>query len=251
MWPKVFDPRQAAMKAVAAARSAVGEALRGATLYGSAVGGEFRLEHSDVNVAFVFSRLGAPELLSLSRAHRAWERCRVVRPLLLSEDTLRSSLDTFPLEYLLIRERRETLYGEDFFGPLTLDGNALRLEVERVLRAQELGLAWSYVALAGTRSGARNWASAASTSIAASAAGLLYLAGEPIPARRRDLAERCASRFAVDSAALERLLTPRGGDRRARMDANDLLDSAQRILNRLLETAERLSAPSPNHRGGG
>ncbi len=245
MWPRPFDPRRAAMKAVAAARGAVGEKLRSATLYGSAVSGEFHPAHSDVNVAFVFSTLGASELSALTRAHRAWTQSRVVRPLLISEETLRRSLDSFPLEYLLIRERRETLYGEDLFGPLTLDRDALRLEVERVLRAQELGLGGTYVAFAGTRGGARRWAAAAATSIAASASGLLYLAGEAIPERRRELAERCAARFGVDAGAFARLLTLRERSRKERVGAIELLDSAQRILNRLLEIAERMSAPSP------
>lgn len=243
MWPKAFDPRCAARRAIEAARGAVGEKLRGVTLYGSATSGEFHPAHSDVNVAFVFSTLAAPELSALSRAHRKWTRCRVVRPLLLSEETLRRSLDAFPLEYLLIRERRETIFGEDFFGPLSLDKDALRLEVERVLRAQELGLGLSYVALAGTRGGARRWAAHASNAIAASASGLLYLSGEPIPARRRDLAERCAARFGIDGSAFALLLTLRE-EKRERVGADELLASAQRILSRLLESAERMSASS-------
>lgn len=243
MWPKAFDPRQAARKAVAAARRAAGEKLRGATLYGSAVSGEFHPVHSDVNVAFVFSELSVPELSALSGAHGAWTRCRVVRPLLLSEDTLRRSLDTFPLEYLLIREHRETIFGEDFFGALPLDASALRLEVERVLRAQELGLGLSYVALAGTRGGARRWAVHASTAIAASASGLLYLSGEPIPGRRGELARRCAARFGVEEAPFARLLTLREA-KPGHADPLELLDSAQRILRQLLESAERMAAPA-------
>jgi len=245
MWPRPFDARQAALRAVDAARRAVGEKLRGATLYGSAVTGEFHSAHSDVNVVFVFSALGAPELAALGKVHPAWTRCRVVRPLLLSEQTLHSSLDTFPLEYLLIREWREALHGQDFFAHLNLDRGALRLEVERVLRAQELGLGLSYVALAGTRGGARRWAAQASNAIAASASGLVFLAGEPVPARRRELAARCAARFGVDGAAFTRLLSLREKNAKERVDAVTLLDSALKILNRLLEAAERIDDPPP------
>src|SRR5262249_37334232 len=153
----------------------------------SAATGDFHPAHSDVNVAFVFSALGTSELQALGRAYRTFRGCRVDRPLLLSEENLRRSLDAYPLEYLLIRERSETLYGTDFFGPLELDRDALRLEVERVLRAQELGLGLSYVALARTRGGARQWAIQASNAIAASASGLLYLAGELLPREKENL----------------------------------------------------------------
>ena len=135
--------------------------------------------------------------------------------------------------------------GTDFFGPLDLDRDALRLEVERVLRAQELGLGLSYVALAGTRSGARIWAVQASNAIAASASGLVHLKGEPVPRTRRELSQRCAALFQIDEASFTRLLTIR--DRKGeRVEAVELLDSALNILNRLLDSAERLAAPSRN-----
>ena len=243
MWPDRFDPRKAARRAVDAARRATGEKLHGATLYGSVTTGEFHPTHSDVNIAFVFSKLGTPELVALHGAHREWQRARVVQPLLISEDTLRRSLDSYPLEYLLIREQRELLHGADFFGPLELDGPALRLEVERVLRAQELGLGLSYVALARTRGGARVWAMQASNALAASASGLLHLTGEPLPRMRRVIAERCAERFGVDRAAFTRLLTIRERNRE-RVEATVLLDSALTVLRQLLDSAERITAPA-------
>jgi len=122
---------------------------------------------------------------------------------------------------------------------------ALRLEVERVLRAQELGLALSYVALAGTRGGARVWAMQASNAIAASASGLLYLAGEPVPRSRRAIADRCAALFGVDGQAFAKLLTIRDR-KRERVDAVQLLDSGLNILNRLLDSVERISLPTRN-----
>jgi hypothetical protein len=110
--------------------------------------------------------------------------------------------------------------------------------VERLLRAQDLGLAVSWVALAGTPGGARHWAAQASRAIGASASGLLHLVGEPIPARRADLAERCAARFGVERDALQALLT-RDPDR-PRVEASRLLESARLLVERLLAEAERL-----------
>ena len=222
---------------------AVGNKLVGATLYGSAAGGEFLPTHSDVNVAFIFTAMGAKELEALRHAHRRWQGARVTRPLLLTRDTLLRSIDVFPLEYLLIRERHETLHGEDCFAGLEIDRGALRREVERVLRGQELGLAWTYIALASTPSGARHWAARAGTALAASASGLLYLAGEPIPGTRRAIAERAAARFGVDAGAML-LLLERAAPRRAPIEATRLLSSAQMVLARLIDAAERLDATS-------
>lgn len=246
MWKRRFDPRAAAMRAVSAAYRAVGDRLVGATLYGSAAGAEFVPAQSDVNVAFVLSVLGPAELEALRPAHRAWSRDRVVRPLILSLNGLRRSLDAFPLEYLLIRELHETLHGEDYFSGLAIESSALRRAVERTFRAQELGLAWTYIAITGTRSGARHWAARAGTAIAASASGLLYLAGEPVPATRRLLAERCGTRFGVDAEAL-RVLIGREHEARVPFEATRFLDSAQRILTELTKAVEQLDGSFPQH----
>lgn len=242
MWLTRFDPIEAARAAVEAARRAVGDRLHAAALYGSAARGEFDAAHSDVNVIFLFDVLGTEELDALRRAHRTWARRRVIRPLLLSRKSLKESQDTFPLEYLLLREWHRTLHGPDLIASLVVERSALRSEVERVLRAQELGLTMSYVALASTPGGARHWAATAARAIGASASGLLHLVGEPLPARRAELAERCASRFGVDRDSLLALLTREQA--RPRIEAPRLLESARLLVERLLDEAERLDQPA-------
>lgn len=250
IWSKSFDPKGAALAATESARKAAGPNLLGATLYGSAARGEFDPAHSDVNVAFVFGSLEPVELERLKPVHEAWTRLRVSRPLLVSRDTLRRSLDAFPLEYLLIREFHAPLSGEDFFHDLVIETGPLRQEVERTLRAQEMGLAWTYIALANTPSGARHWAARSGTAIGASASGLLHLAGEPIPRTRRELAERCRTRFGIDEEA-SRLLSERQIGSAGHLEATRLLGSAQRLLTKLTEAADALPARpyAPTHGG--
>lgn len=249
IWRKQFEPRVAAGEAVEATKQALGDRLLGAVLYGSAAAGDFDQGHSDVNVAFTLSALGAPELEALRPLHDRWMKRRLTRPLLLSRESLERSLDAFPLEYLLIRERHETLYGEDHFGGLSIDAGALRDQVERTLRSQEMGLAWTYLAVARTPSGASHWAGRSGTAIAASASGLLHLAGERVPVKRAEVAERCASRFGVDSESLRLLVACRPGERE-KVDAVKLLTSAQSILSRLIEVVEGLDRRSSTVSGG-
>jgi predicted nucleotidyltransferase len=242
MWFRKFEPREAARRAVAEAERAVGAKLLGATLYGSVVTGDFHSARSDVNVAFVLSTLEADELEALRAARRAWARARVLRPLFLTERKIARSLDTFPLEYLLIRERHEPLSGRDFFADLAIERKELRLQVERVIRAQELGLCLAYLALADTRAGVTHWADRAGAAMAACASGLLWLHEGALPASRRALAERCEAAFGVDGEAFARFLLLRA-EPRPPVEARTLLDSALKVLRSLLETAEGLDAP--------
>ena len=249
MFSKSFDPGAAARESVDATKQALGDRLLGAVLYGSAAAGDFHPDHSDVNVAFTFRTLGAPELEALRPLHDSWSKRRVTRPLLMSRETLDRSLDVFPLEYLLIREHHETLFGEDHFRGLVIDLGELRDQVERTLRAQEMGLAWTYLAIARTPSGASHWAARSGTALAASASGLLHLAGEPVPGRRAEVAERCASRFGIDAEALRLLVACRPGERE-KVEAERLLTSAQSILGRLIAVVEGLDRRSSTVSGG-
>jgi len=235
-----FDPKGAAREAVDAARGAVGDRLESATLYGSAAMGTFHQDRSDLNVAFVFATLDAALLGALDPANRVWRKRRLVRPLLLTREILDASRDTFPLEYTLIRAHHETLHGPDPFAAIAIERQALRLQVERTLRTQSLTLAWSYLDVARTPSGARHWATRAGTAIAASASGLLHLAGEAISAARLDLAAKASARFGIPAEALHQILLPPG--ERPPIESAALFAVARDVVHRLLDAAERLDA---------
>ena len=237
MWGRRFEPKSAARQAVLAAREAVGDRLLGATLYGSAYTGDFDPRHSDLNVAFVFSALGPAELESLRPAFRRWTRLRLARPLLLSKEDLLRSLDTFPLEYLLIREHHETLEGHDHFAGLAVDKTALRSEIERLLRTQELGLNWTYLAFAGTSPGAKAWMARAGAALSASASGMLYLIEGAVPRTRADLIERCVARLNLPPTELQLLMRRSHG-----AESSRVLTAAHAILSRLIDEVERLDA---------
>lgn len=237
---RTFDPQSAAREAVEAARNAVGERLVSATLYGSAAMGTFHSSRSDLNVAFVLTTLDAEILQALGPAHRVWLKRRLVRPLLLTPEILATSLDTFPLEYALIRAHHTPLHGPDPFAALVVDRAALRLQVERTLRTQSLALAWSYLDASRTPAGARHWALRAGTAIAASASGLLHLVGETIPAARVDLAAKVSVRFGIAAEPLQQILLPPG--ERPPVESSALFAGARDVVQRLLDAAERFDA---------
>ena len=237
---RTFDPKGAAREAVEAARNAVGEKLESATLYGSAAMGTFHQDRSDLNVALVFTTLDAALLGALGSANRVWRKRRLVRPLLLTREILATSLDTFPLEYTLIGAHHEALHGPDPFAAMSVERHALRLQVERTLRTQSMALVWSYLDAARTPTGARHWATRAGTAIAASASGLLHLAGETIPAARHDLAAKASLRFGIPAESLQQVLLPPG--ERPPIESAALFAGARDVVHRLLDAAERLDA---------
>lgn len=112
-------------------RAAYGEALRSVVLYGSAVAGEHRPEHSDYNVLVLVDHIPLERLAPLASATRAWRDAGNPPPMTFTEREWRSSADVFPMEYADILERHTLLFGDDPFPGIAVSRVDLRLQVER------------------------------------------------------------------------------------------------------------------------
>lgn len=80
-----------------ALQKAGGANLQALVLYGSAARGEYRPNHSDINLLVVASRLSLNDLITAGGPlQRAWRRDRV-RPYLIRHDERTRLADVFPL----------------------------------------------------------------------------------------------------------------------------------------------------------
>jgi hypothetical protein len=188
---------------------AAGNNLRSLVLYGSAAGGEFHEEHSDLNLLGVFDHLDATTLQRLNPAVARWTGKGHPAPLLLTLAELNSAADVFAIEFLDIVARRRTLSGEDFFASLEVPMALHHLQVERELRVSVLRLRQ-----AGLRAGADNaqLAKLMLDSVAAFCVlfrhALIALAEKP-PDSRREACRRLAAVLGFDSAPIETVLDVR------------------------------------------
>jgi hypothetical protein len=119
---------------------AFGDELVAAILYGSAAAGDYHQHSSDLNVLCVLKRIGPHELVQSEPVFRWWRDQGNPPPLLLSEEEVQSSTDSFPMEFHDMQEQRRVLYGTDVIAPLTIDRSFYRAEVERELRAKQIRL---------------------------------------------------------------------------------------------------------------
>jgi hypothetical protein len=190
-------------------QTAAGNNLRSLVLYGSAAGGEFHEEHSDLNLLGVFDHLDAATLQRLNPVVAPWIGKGNPAPLLLTLAELNSAADVFAIEFLDIVARRRTLSGEDLFASLEVPMALHHLQVERELRVGVLRLRQ-----AALRAGADNaqLAKLMLDSVAAFCVlfrHALIALGEKAPDSRRDACRRLAAILGFDSAPLETVLDVR------------------------------------------
>jgi hypothetical protein len=121
-------------------KSAFGDRLVSAVLYGSAAMGDWHEQSSDLNVLCVLDRLSRPELTQSEAVFRWWRQQGNPPPLLISEEELRASTDCFPIEFHDMQEHRRVLYGADLIQSLHVARSFYRAQVEHELRVKQIRL---------------------------------------------------------------------------------------------------------------
>ena len=104
-------------------------------LYGSGATAEHG-KFSDLNVLCVLKEITPRELSESEPILRWWKQLGHPSPLLMSEEEVHHSSDSFPIEFHDMKERRRVLYGPDVIADLHVDRKYHRVQVEHDLRAK-------------------------------------------------------------------------------------------------------------------
>ena len=122
-------------------------------LYGSATGRYFIPKKSDINLAVVFKNLEFQQLKNSLKLIDYGISKRITAPLFLSLSHIESSKDTFPIEFIEIKENNILLYGEDVFSGLKIDESNIKLFCKREIEGKLLRLRQAYLEIGLKRKG--------------------------------------------------------------------------------------------------
>ena len=129
-------------------QSRLGPRLVCLAVYGSAAGGEWVPDRSDVNVVVVVDDVSLDVLDALAPVVAARPHVLAL-PLVLDPEYLARARDTFPMELTDLARRHRVLAGEDVLRGVTVDAGALRRQCEQEARGKLLRLRALYLQTAG------------------------------------------------------------------------------------------------------
>lgn len=109
-------------------------------LYGSGTSVNHHAKFSDLNVLCVLKQITPRELTEGEPVLRWWRQKGHPSPLLMSEEEVHDSADSFPIEFRDMKDRRKVLYGPDVVADVKVDMKYHRVEVEHELRSKLLRL---------------------------------------------------------------------------------------------------------------
>src|ERR1700681_1405499 len=97
-------------------------------LYGSGASGNHDPKFSDLNVLCVLKEITPRELGEGEPILRWWRERGHPSPLLMTEEEVHNSADSFPIEFRDMKDRRKVLFGVDGIADVKVDGKYYRAE---------------------------------------------------------------------------------------------------------------------------
>jgi hypothetical protein len=182
------------------------EKLLSVVVYGSGATPEGKDRLSDYNVLCVLTQVTPEELAASETVFRWWREMKNPSPLLMSELEVRTSTDSFPLEFQDIRDRHRVIFGTDVVSDLEVDRKYYRAHVEHELRAKTLRLRQKAAGVLSDRDLLLRLMAESISTFCVLFRHAAVLAGEPPRYTKREAILVASNRFGFDATPFERLL---------------------------------------------
>lgn len=178
--------------------------LVSAILYGSAASGEFSEKHSNINLLVILKDAGLTALSKASGLVRA-RRYRAIAPLFFTEAYIAASTDTFPIEFLDMKENYSVIFGKDILKDLSIDTRNLRFQCEQELKSKLIMIKRRYLLTTG-RKELEQLLFRSFTSCIHILRNVLRLKGQEPPYLKNDVLRETEKELSVDTTVLNEIL---------------------------------------------
>lgn len=176
--------------------------------YGSAVSGGFVPGRSHLDLLVV---LEDNSLDSLKKAHALIKRNKNLHALFFSEKFISNSLDTFPIEFLDIKEGYLVLSGKDILQDKTVETANLRFQCEAELKEKIITLKQQYIKICRDPGAMRQLLLVSFSSVLHILKSVLRVVAQKSPQAKENIIRESVARFAIDAELWEKLLSLKNG----------------------------------------
>lgn len=218
-----------------------GDDLVAIILYGSAARGEYIYKRSDINFLVVLSENGIRNLRSALSLIPKWKKRKVSTPLVLTNEYIRSSLDSFPIEFLAMKQHYKVIYGDDVLSDLEIKKEHLRLQCERELRSKLLYLRENYLNTKGKQVLIKDLIDVSIPAFASIFSALLYLKETAVPGLKQQIFTTTAKIFGLNGDVFDRILKlQEKKSKLKRADINQLIEQYIDQIRNLINLVDEL-----------
>jgi hypothetical protein len=206
----ITDPAAHVQPVVAQYQELYGRDLVAVILFGSAAGGDFDPQRSDINLLIVLSSMSPALIARSAPLQKQHGRLRVARPLFMDTSYIASSVDAYPMEFLDMKGCYRVLFGEDVLAPVKASIGDLRLQVERELKGKWLHLLQEFSSARASRKRMQQLIGISLKAFSPVFRGLLTLKEKPVPHKRDDLLDAVEMAYGLEGQPLQQVAAAAG-----------------------------------------
>ncbi|NUO82901.1 nucleotidyltransferase domain-containing protein [candidate division KSB1 bacterium] len=199
-------------------RTTYGHELETIALYGSGARGEYVPGKSDLNFFVVLSASAINTLRRAVPLTEKWRRHAVAAPLVITRQYIHDSLDSFPIEFLNMKQHHRVIFGPEVLKDLEIPRGHLRLQLERDLKVNLLHLREGMLGSGYEREELRSLLSKSLTAFMPLFTALLFLRNEPLPDKLREVFDHIAQLAELDQSCFTELFRVISGETRPYRD---------------------------------
>jgi len=229
------SPEQIFEEFVSDVKAVFPEELLSIILYGSGAKGEYVHKKSDINFLIVLTENGILNLAKCFGLVKKWSKRNVAVPLFMSKEYLRSSLDSFPIEFLSMQQHHKLIYGEDVLKDLQISKEHLRLEFEEQIKGKLLHLRKEFLATAGEKKLLTRLISITVPTFASLFTALLTLRGIEPPREKEAVLYKAAEALGLDQNVFRQIMAVRTNS--VKLSATELITLMEKYIAEIRKLA--------------
>jgi len=174
-------------------------------LFGSAAGVNFIEGKSDINTLIILEQIKMSDLEVLMEIGEKFKNKGLAVPLLFEKGHVKSSLDTFPVEFSDMKQRHILLLGEDPLVDAVVEKKNLRYQCEHEFKSILVNLRRGFLSTGAKRENIESLLENSLSSVVASCRGMIWLAGKTPPDEISDLLRLVKEVYNADTTAIDRV----------------------------------------------
>ena len=209
-------------------------------LFGSAAGGDFIEDKSDINILIVLDDVRAIDLNMIMHIGKKYAKKGLGIPLIFQKDHVATSLDTFPIEFSDMKRRHILLFGNDLLSNAIIEGQNLRYQCERELKSMMVNLRRGFLRTEGRKENLEDLLTGSLSTVLAACRGMMWLAEKTPPDNIDDLLAAVRTVYNADTAAIDRVWHLRKGGSESTATLETLFESYVDDIARLALIVDRL-----------
>jgi hypothetical protein len=206
-------------------------------IYGSACSSDYIKGISDINSAIIFKQMDFSQLKKSLGLIREGLRKKITAPLYLTPEYIKNSCDTFPLEFLEMKENHILIYGEELLKDLDISHSNIRYVCEEQLKGKLIRMRQAYLEVGLHKKAVKALIKESLNSLIPVLRGLLRLKAISPPVSKEEVISLISKNFGVDEDIFLVMLKDRKKDQRT---LEGLFASYLEQIKILSEAADRL-----------